>query len=216
LSASGSFGTFAAAGRAGAGGTAPITGGYGDWEGSGLQKDWGNIMSEMILSSGLFTGEPVETFVCFNENEVAMNKALREAWKSDPQGAEEPEEVEPQGAYFNLLPVDGFTDAEYTKKRGQDKHSMKIAPRGKGETGPAVRFETMEISFSNEQEIRAMVWLAEKVVKGWRGIRLETGEELEFSPVNLTKLASVPSVIRPIIASAYELGNLRKTLSEGN
>jgi hypothetical protein len=190
-------------------------------------RGWGTFeMSEMILNSGLFTGKPTREFVCFNEVEVEVSKGRRRFAEEklaerlragDAVGDEElPELVEPQGAYFDLMPVTGDLDADYVKRRGQDRHNLKLRPKEKGEDGPNVRFEAMEISISNEQEIAALQWLAKKVVKGWSGIKLDDGTDLEFSSNNLEKLASLPLVIRPVIQKAYELGQIRDTFSAGN
>ncbi len=157
-------------------------------------------MSELILSAGLFTGEPSERFVTLNRDEVEATGAPV------------------QGAYFMLKPVDGKLDAEYTKLRGQDTHTMKIRPKGKNDDAdsPNVQFEAMEVSFSNERELKAIAWLAKKVITGWRGIKLDNGNELEFSEHNLEKLAGFSPIIKPVIEEAYALGRLREVLQEGN
>jgi hypothetical protein len=186
------------------------------------------MMSEMILNAGLFTGKATKQFVTFNEVEVEFSKARRKLAEEeladrlaagdaiDETEFEIPELVEPRGAYFDLMPVTGDLDADYTKRRGQDRHQLRLRPKSKGEDGPNVKFEAMEISISNEQEIKALQWLAQRVVKGWSGIRLDDGSELEFSVGNLEKLASLPPIIKPIIAKAYELGRIRDTFAEGN
>jgi hypothetical protein len=181
---------------------------------------------ELILSAGLFTGEATREFVCFNELEVQVSKATREAAErvlrekielGEEVGDEElPELVEPRGAYFLLKPITADLDADYTKRRGQDIHQLKLRPKQKGESGPNVRFEAMDVNISNEQEIKAVQWLADKVVKGWDGIKLDDGKSLDFSKNNLSKLASVMEVIKPVIAKAYELGRIRDRFAEGN
>ena len=162
-------------------------------------------MGELILSAGFFTGDATEKFVCFNQTEV-------DAAKHEGEDA-----VEPIGAYFDLMPVDGKLDAEYTKLRGQDVKTMRIRPRASSDDeGPNVEFEPMEMSFSNEREIKAMMWLAKKVIKGWRGVKLDNGTELPFSEKNLETLSSIPQFIKPILEAAYELGKLQDQLIEGN
>ena len=160
-------------------------------------------MGELILSAGMFTGEATEKFVVLNQDEVDAT-------------AESENPVTKTGAYFMLVPVDGKLDAEYTKLRGQDTHTMKVRPKEAGEEGPNVRFDAMEVSFSNEREIKATVFLAKKVVKGWRGIKLDDGTSLEFSEHNLEKLAHYTPIIMPVIEEAYRLGQLAEALKEGN
>jgi hypothetical protein len=160
-------------------------------------------MGDLILSAAMFTGEASEKFVLLNRDEVEAT-------------AESENPVEKTGAYFMLVPVDGKIDAEYTKLRGQDTHTMKIRPKADGEDGPSVRFDAMEVSFSNERELKALLWLAKKVVKGWRGVMLDNGSELEFSEHNLEKLASYPPIMKPVIEEAYNLGRLSAALKEGN
>jgi hypothetical protein len=162
-------------------------------------------MGDLILSAGFFTGEATEKFVCFNQAEV-------DAAKSDAS-----EDVEPIGAYFSLKPVDGKLDAEYTKLRGQDVKTMRVRPRAdRDDEGPNCDFEPMEMSFSNEREIKAMEWLAKRVVTRWRKVMLDDGNELPFTEKNLELFSRIPQFIKPVLEAAYELGKLQDQLTEGN
>ena len=156
----------------------------------------------LILPRGLFTGEAVEEFVVFNKDEVDAH-------------AETDTPVKPRGAYFDLLPVSGEWDAEYTKKRGHDSHTMRVKPRT-GDDGPNMEFDGMDISFSNEREISAMAWLFKRVCQGWRGIQLDDGSELAGSGENIEKMAKVPQFAKPVIDAAYALGRIKDEVSAGN
>jgi hypothetical protein len=173
-------------------------------------------MGDLILAAGLFTGEPVEEFIIYNQAEIDAQKARQRLAEETGEAFKETL-VEPTGAYFSLLPVDGKLDAEYTKKRGQDKRNLKITPRqGDDDTGPEADFGVMDFEFSNERELAAQIWLAKKIVSGWRRVMLDSGTELEYSEHNLEKLASIPMFIRPVIERAYELGRIRDRFAEGN
>ena len=120
--------------------------------------------SNLILSAGLFSGEATREFVCFNEVEVEVSKARREHAEKElqakidagePVGADElPEVAVSRGAYFHLKPVTADLDADYTKRRGQDVHNLKLRPKGKGESGPNLKFEAMDVSISLPWTIR--------------------------------------------------------------
>jgi hypothetical protein len=155
-------------------------------------------MSGLIVSSALFSGEPVWTEVEFAEGQTAE---------------------------ILLCAVDGDMDAEYTRQRGLDEQtvSIRMRPRteedenlGAGEFRPRVEFEPVSRTLSNSKELKAAKWLVQKIVKGWRGIKMEDGSELEFSGSNLAKLAAQPSFWKPVIEKGYDLLTVKKTAAEGN
>lgn len=156
----------------------------------------------LVLPRGLFTGEAVEEFVVFNKDEVEAT-------------AESEKPVKPRGAWFKLQLVTGDLDAEYTKKRGQDTHSMTLRPMSAGGKS-RVHFDGMEVSFSNERELAAMSWLFKKVCVGWRGISLDDSTELAYSEENRDKMSKVPQFVKPILDAAYALGNIKDQVLEGN
>lgn len=141
----------------------------------------------LILSAALFKGEPVREFF---------------------------EHLGRDGGHVTFVPVDGELDAEYTKRRGLDTRSFRYVADPEDNRRSHVEVDAIEIS--NERQVRAFIWLAEKIVKGWDGLRLDDGSELEFSPVNLKKLASIPVFIQPIIERAYALNAQRVEAEEKN
>ena len=75
-----------------------------------------------------------------------------------------PVDLDGVSVFFELLPVTAEISTEYNKRRGQDvKEFVMRAP----EEGEGPKLEPMRWTVSNEQELSARRWLAEKVVKGW-------------------------------------------------
>lgn len=180
----------------------------------------------IVLSASLFTGEPIEEYIVLNQAAIDEAKSEAEAIEilnSNAGPDEEPLKVptipKPQGAWFTIIPVDGDLDSEYTKRRGQDSQTARYhlnQNSHRDDDEPRVKMEALERTFSNSKEIAARKWLAEKVVFGWRGIKLSSGDELEFSGKNLAKMSSIPKFIMPVIRRAYELNEIINEASEGN
>ena len=158
-------------------------------------------MSDIVLSAGLFTGEPIEEFIVLNADEVEATK------DSDSP-------VKPQGAYFMLKPVSPEVDIEYNKLRGQDVKKIAVTPE-QGEGGMRMKFGEMVSEISNERELKAKKYLARNTIFGWRGIKLSDGSELKFCEKNLEILACLPK-FKPVLDRPYELALALGTAEEGN
>jgi hypothetical protein len=147
-------------------------------------------MNNLVLPAALFTGEPVE-----REVEYPNGKKVR----------------------FLLLPITGDLDAKYTKLRGLDRQELKFRPTQAEDGSPSsVVFEPIGRTFSNEKELDAAKWLAERVIRGWSGLMLDDGSELAFTKENLLKLITIPSFTQPAIKEAYALGQIVEEIEEGN
>jgi len=154
-------------------------------------------MSGLVLSSALFSGQPVWTEVDFGDGQTAE---------------------------VLLSPIDGDLDSEYVKRRGLDEQTLSVRMRSRdddeepetGEFRARVEVEPISRTISNSREIAAAKWLCPKIVHGWRGFSLDTGNELEFSGASLAKLSGFGSFARPVIAAAYNLGVVKRSATEGN
>jgi len=126
-----------------------------------------------------------------------------------------PVDLDGATVFFDLLPVTAEISTEYNKRRGQDvKEFVMRAP----EEGEGPKLEPMRWTVSNEQELSARRWLAEKVVKGWdEGVLVTTdGQALDFDQKTLRMIAAVPAIIDPVFRAAERLGEIKVAAEEGN
>ena len=179
------------------------------------------MSTEFVLPASLFSGDPVERDVVFNQDAIDEAEAKRDelAASEDPDAILEAADLEipePQIVRFLLLPVTGSIDAEYTKKRGHNETHLRFRPQ-EGATGrTSTEFEPIDRIFSNERELAALKWIAKKVIQGWTSFRNTDGALVEFSELNLERLSEYPFYIRPVVAEAYKIAELKSEVESGN
>jgi len=175
-------------------------------------------MGDLILSAGLFTGEPVEEFIVHNQPEL-------DAWEQRRQEAElrgEPftEKKPPvRGVYWSILPIDGDIDAEYQKKRGMNEQTLSFRPVERDDKR-TIEWDAVRVSLASDRELAALRWLCRQFIRGWRGMEMEHSdgrrEALPFTEKTLDKLAALPQIIRPVVERGYALNRIREDIVEGN
>jgi hypothetical protein len=177
-------------------------------------------MSEFILPASLFSGEPVERDVVLNQVAIDAAEAERdellEECPNDILAADAIEIPEPKTITFLLLPVPSAIDVEYKKKCGHNVQRLLFTPK-KGKSGkPETDIEPIERIISNDQELKAITWIAKKVIKGWRTFKNSEGQDVVFSEHNLEKLCEYSQLIEPAVREAYEIASIKDEAEAGN
>lgn len=178
-------------------------------------------MSEFILEAALFSDEPVERDVVLNQTNIdeithRRGKLLASDDKFDQETGEALSIPEPQTITFLLLPVTSTIDVEYTKMRGHNDNRFQFTPR-KGKGGEnETKFEPMERVVRNDQELKAITWVAKKLIMGWRTFKNSKGQDVVFNGKNLDRLCGYSHLIEPAVREAYAIAEIKDEVESGN
>ena len=179
------------------------------------------MSTELIIPAALFSDEPVEREVIYNQDAIDEAVAKRDELlasedEADVLAAAGVEIPEPQTIWWLMIPVTATIDAEYTKRRGLNESKLSYKPNRGGSGNVEAEFLPVDKIFSNERELSAIKWLAKQVLKGWRPFRITDGQTVEFSEHNLERLSEYPQYIKPACDEAYKISALKSEVELGN
>jgi hypothetical protein len=177
------------------------------------------MSTEFVLPAALFSDEPVWRDVVFNQDAIDAAEAERDdllAEVTNASAADAVEIPEPQIVPFLLLPVTSEMDAEYTRLRGHNESHLRFRPQEGAPGKSKIEFEPIDRVFSNDRELKAITWIAKKVIKGWHPFRNTDGALVEFSELNLKRLCGYSQYIRPPVAEAYKIADIKSEVEEKN